>query len=343
MKGLLSDVLDGFQNPMTLGGLSLLTGGDMNSGIAAGTQLQRQAQQRKQQEAMQQGLLGMPNLSDSDRQILGNSPDLANSVLSDIYKQRFDPNAALDTEYRKAQIAKLRRDATGQGDTPANIREWQAFQAMTPEQQTRYLTMKRADKYLNDGTSYRLPNQLDPAGDPLAVVPINNAEKAAQTAAGKLQGPANFNFPMVEHNANELVRLIDDALGDEYLRNMIGPVSGRMMNITADANRVQSKMDQIGGKTFLQAYETLKGAGQITEIEGTKAEAALNRLKTVTQGTQHWIDAANDFKREVLAIVAIKRQQAGGGGAPSFRSMSAPQPQQPAAPAANGWSIKRLD
>ena len=40
----------------------------------------------------------------------------------------------------------------------------------------------------------------------------------------------------------------------------------------------RSYLDQIGGQAFLQAFESLKGGGQITEIEGTKATTALTRL-----------------------------------------------------------------
>jgi hypothetical protein len=54
-------------------------------------------------------------------------------------------------------------------------------------------------------------------------------------------------------------------------------------------------MEQIGGKNFLQAYQQLKGGGSITEIEGTKAEAAQARLKTA-QSKEDWDKAMNDFE-----------------------------------------------
>jgi hypothetical protein len=40
----------------------------------------------------------------------------------------------------------------------------------------------------------------------------------------------------------------------------------------------QVLLDQIGGQQFLQAFETLKGGGQITEVEGRKATEAQARL-----------------------------------------------------------------
>jgi hypothetical protein len=41
-----------------------------------------------------------------------------------------------------------------------------------------------------------------------------------------------------------------------------------------------SRLEQVQGKNFLAAFNQLKGAGQITEIEGAKATAALGRLGT---------------------------------------------------------------
>ena len=68
---------DAFANPMTLGGLSLLSGGDLNSGIRSGAALQQQVQQQRQRDATQESLKGMfadPNSQfsklDSSRSLL---------------------------------------------------------------------------------------------------------------------------------------------------------------------------------------------------------------------------------------------------------------------------------
>jgi hypothetical protein len=64
------------------------------------------------------------------------------------------------------------------------------------------------------------------------------------------------------------------------------------------------KIDQLKGNVFLQAYESLKGSGQITEIEGTKAEAAIARMDR-TQGTPAFKGALNEF---VDVIKAAKQR-----------------------------------
>ena len=57
-------------------------------------------------------------------------------------------------------------------------------------------------------------------------------------------------------------------------------------------------MDQIGGKNFLNAYQSLKGGGSITEIEGSKAEAAQARLATA-QTRPDFDKAMVDFEKAV--------------------------------------------
>jgi hypothetical protein len=54
-------------------------------------------------------------------------------------------------------------------------------------------------------------------------------------------------------------------------------------------------MEQIVGKNFLAAYQQLKGGGSITEIEGTKAEAAQARLATA-QSRGDFDKALNDLE-----------------------------------------------
>jgi hypothetical protein len=47
-----------------------------------------------------------------------------------------------------------------------------------------------------------------------------------------------------------------------------------------DARRFGARARQLEGQAFLQAFESLKGGGQITEVEGLKATQAIGRLDT---------------------------------------------------------------
>jgi len=77
----------------------------------------------------------------------------------------------------------------------------------------------------------------------------------------------------------------------------------------------QAMFEQIGGGAFLQAYNTLKGGGQITNVEGEKGTAAINRMKLATSETE-FKSAARDFQNVLRRGVetAEKELRAGPGG-----------------------------
>jgi hypothetical protein len=156
-------------------------------------------------------------------------------------------------------------------------------------------------------------------------------ERASDSAAGKVEGTNRGNLPNALAAGDRIVRGIDDVLADPYLPKMVGPVDQWLPNVSGDANRVQAKLDQIQGGTFLQAYNDLRGGGQITEKEGEKATAAYNRLSAMGQDNADYTKALNEFKTEVLKLMDIARTRAGQGGAGSAA---------PAAPAGGGWSIE---
>lgn len=81
-----------------------------------------------------------------------------------------------------------------------------------------------------------------------------------------------------------------------------------------DAKNFSVLMDQIKGKTFLQAFESLKGAGQITEVEGKKATDAIARLNTA-QSTSEFKRALRDLQ-EVTQTAQSRQGGASGDGKP---------------------------
>lgn len=89
--------------------------------------------------------------------------------------------------------------------------------------------------------------------------------------------------------------LFDPALGsalgiEGFLRR---PLSE--LGLDSETARVKARIDQIKGGAFLQAFESLKGGGQITELEGQKAEAAQSRLNTA-QSEEDFREALQEYK-----------------------------------------------
>ncbi len=60
----------------------------------------------------------------------------------------------------------------------------------------------------------------------------------------------------------------------------------------------QVLLDQIGGQQFLQAFETLKGGGQITEVEGRKATEAMARMNP-RQSEESFLQGVSEFQNIV--------------------------------------------
>lgn len=142
---------------------------------------------------------------------------------------------------------------------------------------------------------------LDPqTRQPITTIPKNVAGVAQQTAVGKASGEAQAQLPGAEGMAGQITKQIEDLATDPYLPSMLGPLASSLPNVSADAARVQARMDQLKGGVFLQGYNMLKGGGAITEVEGLKAENAMARLNAA-QNEKDYKAALYEF-RDALTV-----------------------------------------
>jgi hypothetical protein len=106
------------------------------------------------------------------------------------------------------------------------------------------------------------------------------------------------------------------------------------------------RVEQLQGRAFLQAFESLKGGGAITQIEGEKATQAIARLKTA-QSEPAFREALTELRNitaEAQGRVMSRRQPAGGGvPIPGTGLVAEPPPQfQDGAIAENPQTRERL-
>jgi hypothetical protein len=96
---------------------------------------------------------------------------------------------------------------------------------------------------------------------------------------------------------------------------------------------------QAEGGAFLQAYESLRGTGQITEIEGTKATSALTRMER-SQSEVEFVKAAREFADVIRGAVARadKRYTALTGEAPA----AAPARRKTPTKGSDGWGKAKV-
>ena len=134
--------------------------------------------------------------------------------------------------------------------------------------------------------------------------------------------------PAAIEQMGQTIRNINDLIGDTKVENgkvvygkqkphpgfesavgiSAAPLSGFIPG--TNTTDFKERFNQIKGQSFLQAFETLKGGGQITEIEGAKATAALNRMN-LAQSEAEFIKAAREFEENVSKGMELARKRAG--------------------------------
>ena len=78
------------------------------------------------------------------------------------------------------------------------------------------------------------------------------------------------------------------------LASILGMFQGRVAPLTQAGEDLRTKIDQIGGRAFLEAFETLKGGGAISQEEGLKATQAIARISR-TQSPEAFVASFNEF------------------------------------------------
>lgn len=154
------------------------------------------------------------------------------------------------------------------------------------------------------------------------------AGKASQEVQGEAQGKAVVALPVVLNTAQQSIDLVDEMIkhpGRETATGLSGTLDPRNYLGGTDAKNFQIRAKQIEGRTFLSAFDQLRGAGAITEAEGQKATAATARLDRA-QSDAEYLAAINELKTILTKGMEIARQKAG---------------QAPAAPA-GGSSVDAL-
>ena len=192
---------------------------------------------------------------------------------------------------------------------------------------------------LNTGTGFTETSKF--GGTTGGVIPIDNQGAAQATATGKAIGEQLGDITMTAPKAELQKRQATD-LADRILLNEAGMdeafgtfgvnVFGTGIGIPQQMTPAwpgtkkadfTNDVTQLIEKSWLTVRQDLKGAGQVTDYEGAKAERAVSQmglaLKSGSKGA--FIKAVNDYKAAVDAAYAIIAKQAAlSGGAPPIQS-----------------------
>lgn len=244
------------------------------------------------------------------------------------------PSDVQSYEYAKANgfegsFADWKRIGSAQPQSPSAIQEYEYWKGLkTPEERDSYLTVKRSMQPFQLGEMgggkvvfNRATGQYEQATT-AAEEAAGAGQIAGATAAGKTSGEAaaqaQIDLPRVQDNAKQALKTLEDFEKHPGFKYVFGaPSIAPTIPGTSQAGAL-SYYDQIQGKTFLEAFNSLKGAGQITEVEGKKATDAIARLNR-SQRPEDAKVAIGDLKQVIQDGLTRAQRKAGT------------QPQAPAA------------
>lgn len=131
---------------------------------------------------------------------------------------------------------------------------------------------------------------------------------------GKAAGEAAVDLPKAMQSGTYMLGVIDKALNHPGLSGSVGLGSLNPINkVPGTKGRdFAAVIDQLKSDAFLQAFQLLRGGGQITDIEGKKATDAIARLDTA-QSEKEFRAALRELQGVVKKGLDVASQRASGG------------------------------
>lgn len=281
---------------------------------AAQFTLEQQQQRREQEEAQAQR-------GQTYEFFQQNAPEFAQLVdaglpVKDVWSMYVKSRQDGDGGVERGLTPQYGVDANGNPVLIQLGKDGTAIQTAMPEG----VTLSKEPIKLDAGTHFVL---LDPiTRQPVGTIPKENYQEAFDTAsggsAGKAQAEAAANLPTDLATAEQAITELDELINHPGLSAIAGPMDQYRPSwaMGAEGRDALARFNQAKGRAFLQAFGMLKGGGQITEVEGLKAEQAMARMDRA-QSEAEFKRALEDFRDAVKTGMDKMRQRAGAkaGGA----------------------------
>jgi hypothetical protein len=223
-------------------------------------------------------------------------------------------------------------------EAPSNVREWDHFNRLNPEQQRQYLTMKRADKYLDTGTEFTQPNPIAP-GQNTRTIPKNVTGEEVARGEGKNIAEKRAGLPEARARLTLITGGLDRLEGTAKslatmpgLGNVVGGlyqayapnVTEGSLNAETELTNLKTKISGVVLQAMRDASKTGGAVGQVTEREWPRLENMLANLDA-KQGKDQFLRNLQDvvtYTQEVKSALqqayeADARIAEGGSGAPA--------------------------
>lgn len=212
--------------------------------------------------------------------------------------------------------------AQGQQQTqdPSAVREFQFFQNLPDDEKEAFLRVKRSAQLVNTGggstgiltsggdvTQVTTPDQISDAD-----AKKKRKERIA-TALGDAQGAAQAGLGQVFESSKRMVDTVEALRNHPGMTDATGVLSLNPQRFApgTDEYNFAVLLNQAKGQIFAQAFESLKGGGQITEFESQSVAQGLARLDQA-QSQDEFLLALNDLERSTINLFELSKARAQG-------------------------------
>lgn len=186
-----------------------------------------------------------------------------------------------------------------------NVQTREDFDALPLEQQELLKAMKRGVQFTPESAGQFILKQQTMRMEAEQKRSLMQADPVRQQQERKLKTEADI---AEENRMRSMQKSLDTANYMDDLLEKVKTHPGRQYATgkssilpkvpgTEPAN-FQVLLDQLQGQQFMQAYETLKGGGQITEVEGRKATDAMARMNP-RQSEEAFLQGVSEFQNIV--------------------------------------------
>lgn len=282
-----------------------------------------------------------------------------NNAIAAMYQGGFGKEAmTLQQQHEQNEIAKLLKQAqiakamgTIPGQSPSNVREWEYFKQLQPDQQDMYLRMKRADKFLDTGSGYVVPSPAKPTTvSPVVNRGLKPSEELSyiedkKTTEKRAEGGVKKEmlFPKARDTMTSLTtqwKVVDDTINKALTQ--ISPFSagvGSWFTVfpATQAKDLQRSLETIKANVGFDKLQDMRnnsptgGAlGQVSEFENRLLQS-VNSSMEQDQSPQQLIENLKRVQTDLRNLkeakeLAFQTDYAG------FLNKQPTQPEQPAAP-----------
>jgi hypothetical protein len=281
------------------------------SGQPIGTPGNRPAMAEAQQQPASAPQAAAPQAQQQQQFAAAPQPPSAQQAMNYLHRLGYDTSSPdVARLVPRAQEA-LHKQAMDQYKSNLSIANTQS-QIASRADQAKYAGTELADT----GTNLALIDKR--TGQTTRQIPKDVAGKERAEVLGKQTGQAEFDLPRVAQNAEQTIKVIGDIKnhpGIDLGTGWAGWAAKDFGGIPGtDQRAFIAQVNQLKGKAFLEAYNILKGSGQISEKEGEKATDSVARLD-VAQSKEDFLTALGDLEDVVKTGLSRAQAQAGGGGA----------------------------